>query len=113
MKPPTSFTHTISHTSHPPTSQTPAMTTKSAQLNPGIITSPGIKDLFPLVLYNQSEPIPPRPIPFATFEDFTAFIGTLPGYYTVYIKDNSLTVDEYVLNQGSYAVFQSQPQRQL
>lgn len=81
------------------------MSQKSALLNPGIIISPGVKDLFPLTL---TRPGTPEAFEFQTFEAFNTFLESLSGYYSVYRKGQGIIVDKYVIGAGMYTLFQSE-----
>lgn len=75
-----------------------------ALLNPSALIAPGVRNLFPLTLYHYNGP---AALSFPTFEDFTKFLSTLPGYYTVYCARGQLIVDKYVINAGMFTVYHS------
>jgi len=72
----------------------------------------GVNGLFPLVFsrysYNGSLN---SPICFESFAEFTAFLKTLAGFYSVYRAGDRVLIDKYVVNAGMFTVFQSNPIR--
>jgi hypothetical protein len=81
------------------------MSQKSASLSPGIIISPNVKGLFPLIL---TRPGTTQAFEFQTAKDLQSHLESLSGYYSVYRKGQGVVVDKYVIGAGMYTVFQSE-----
>ena len=72
----------------------------------------GVNELFPLVFSRCSyDGSLNSPIRFESFTEFTAFLKTFAGFYSVYRVGERVLIDKDVVNAGMFTVFQSNPIR--